>query len=141
MIIKILECKLLSVQEARKVSKSLRGAGASYCWWLCSPGDAPNLATDVDFYGAIGTYGLPITNCIGVRPALWLESPVTKSFKLAGHRWINVFDNVYLCENFIGFEIFDEKSNQYCGSRVQNFIIAWCKNHDISFYEKIELDE
>ena len=53
---------------------------------------------------------------------------------------INVFDNVYLSEYFIGYDIFDKKSNQYEGSHIQKFIISWFKSQNLKFNTEIELD-
>ena len=43
-------------------------------WWLRSPGDYPDYAARVTLGGQVDTYGSPVLNdCIGVRPALWLD--------------------------------------------------------------------
>ncbi len=139
MKIKILDCKLLSIDKANKVNKNIREHGR--WWWLQSPADYyPNRVAYVDHGGEICTVGIHVDCESGIRPVLHLESNAGKSFRLANLNWINVFDNVYLSEYFIGYDIFDKKSNQYEGSHIQKFIISWFKSQNLKFNTEIELD-
>ena len=138
---KILDCKLLSVEEVRKVDKEFRKA--EYYWWLRSAGKVEDKAAFV--YGEFGyedDTGIFVKLEFGVRPTLYLESAISKSFKLAGHNWINVFDNVYLCEDFIGKSVFNNSDdNNYEGSVVQKYVLSWCKSKGIEFDIEIEPEE
>lgn len=139
---KILNCKLLSKEEARKVDNKLRKA--EYNWSLHSAGPFKEEAAFVNGeYGYVYDYGYIIKFESGVRPALYLESNVGKSFKLAGHNWINVFDNVYLCEDLIGKSIFNNLSdgNDYEGSVIQKYVLSWCKSKNIEFNTEINFEE
>ena len=126
---KILECKLLSFEEADKVDKELRKTDRS--WWLRSPGASDDRAMFV--YGASGfvsDIGYFVSEKFGVRPGLYLESYEGKSFELAGHNWINVFDNVYLCEDFVGISAFNnspKESNDYEESDINKYLKNWAK--------------
>ena len=75
--------------------------------------------------------------------ALYLDFAISNSFRLAGHNWINVFDNVYLCEDFIGKSIFNhrDEGNKYEGSVVQKYVLSWFRSQGLEFDNEIELDE
>ena len=144
MKIKILDCKLLSFEEARKVDYPI--VRIDNCWWLRSPNIRYNSAAAyVTNDGAAcrdAGSGIVDRYNFSIRPALYLESQILKSFELAGHSWINVFNNVYLCEDCIGVGIFnDNKSNKYEGSYIQKFILSWFKNQGLEFNIEIELNE
>ena len=137
MKIKILDCKLLSIEEANKVDESIRRIDKY--WWLRSCGNDIHYAAYVGSDGRINTYGVHVSHPSYVRPALYLESNIGKSFKLASHDWINVFDNVYLCENFIEYKMFDAEYVQYESSYIQNYILSWFRSQGLEFNTNIEI--
>lgn len=142
-IMKILDCKLLSVEEANQVNTELRKAEDK--WWLCSPGHFDYKAACVfSADGYADEYGYYVDVPLCVRPALYMESAISESFNLAGHNWINVFDNVYLCEDFIGESAFNHNSsdgNNYEGSAVQKYILSWFRSRGLEFNTEIELEK
>lgn len=147
---KILDCKLLSVEEVNKVDDIIRKADGP--WWLRSSSDfypinKHHVACVIILAGSscdiIYKHGYSVDEILSVRPALYLESNAGKSFKLAGHNWINVFDNVYLCEDLIGKSIFNNLSdgNDYEGSVIQKYVLSWCKSKNIEFNTEIDFEE
>lgn len=140
---KILDCKLLSIEEARRVDTELKKAENG--WGLRSPGNYGGFVAFVAGEdGYVYSNGSSVSLEFGVRPALYLESAISKSFKLASHNWINVFDNVYLCEDFIGKSVFNNNysdGNNYEGSAVQKYVLSWFRSQGLEFNTEIEPDK
>ena len=58
-----------------KTNRVWVGDNGNSWWWLRSPGDSQDLASSVDNYGYVDTYGVDVLNFSnGVRPALWINN-------------------------------------------------------------------
>lgn len=66
---------LLSISEAESLFPDKESRSNGYWWWLRTPGFNPSLASYVDHFGRINTYGYGVHYHIrlGVRPALWID--------------------------------------------------------------------
>lgn len=100
-------------------------------WWLRSPSHSDDFAEGVDNDGSI-YYGDDVYDDDGcVRPALHLES----SNHQIGDRiikydfpWIVINKCLAIAEVPIGFEKFDDKSNDYETSYIRKWLKEWKKN-------------
>ncbi len=64
---------LLSIDEAERYFKEDTERVCGSWWWLRSPGYHQYLAANVDFAGGIDVGGRIVLDCIGVRPAFWIN--------------------------------------------------------------------
>ena len=76
-------CKYFSTDDERacmatpyaKTNRVYVGINGNSWWRLRSPGDSQDLASSVDNYGYVDTYGVDVLNFSnGVRPALWISN-------------------------------------------------------------------
>lgn len=42
-----------------------------------------------------------------------------------GTTWVKITDNIYIAENPIGFEKFDDESNDYESSYIRKWLLNW----------------
>ena len=110
---KILDIVILTKEQVDKLPVNMLNPRKSYeGWWTCSQGEIAYDAFVV--YCSDGTYK-NFHRCSTsakhteeyVRPALIVDHCNIKSFKLDSYEWINIFDNYYLCNGFIGTASFN----------------------------------
>lgn len=139
MTITILDFKLLSIEEALKLDKDTRMIKGN--WWLRTPGHLNYIETFVYSNGDINRIGKYIKSRFKVRPAFYLKDNVGRQFKLSNHYWINVFDNVYLCKDFISDQIFSHDSNNYKESNISNYLTYWFIHNNLELNTSITLED
>lgn len=118
------EATLLSVEEARKLQKSIRACGN--WWWLRSPGYFHDSAAIVCDDGDVGVHGDFVGNGdSAVRPAFRLNNINSKigGKVMIGKTQCTVIDNnLLLADCPVCKHRFDEKSNIWESSELKEFI-------------------
>ena len=132
---------LLSDQEYNKYRSAIPLIDCQ--WWLRTFSNDPNYATNVDNNGStIGcadSYGnLIYTNC-AVRPAIrynrgLITSPIGSRFTWNGVTWVIIDTEkaLAIAEMPIGFEKFDNESNNYATSHIRQWLLDWKSTHLIN---------
>ena len=133
--IEITGVTLLSIKEAKALPQHLK----SYkdWWWLRSPGNYQDCATNVYNDGSVDCGGYGVYNGDGcVRPALKLKSSnleIGDKFELGGVEFEVVSDRLAFCTGDIGRCAFRkdwkaEDANVYEASDVKRLVDDWFEN-------------
>ncbi len=146
--IEISEITLLSVNEAKALSREVRKTGS--WWWLRLPGMDPNDAAFVNNCGEVITIG----NCVislygGVRPALRFSNSESLnlvpgvSFEVGGERWTIIDDGLALCDRIIEKSVFRTDTNapdanDYEKSDVKTWLENWALEKGIYTTTQLE---
>ena len=120
------EIFLLSVEEYEKYKDEI--PKIKKWWWLRSPGINHFYLANVDRGGSVFCSGNNVLNNISVRPALHLEySDCQIGSRIIKYNfpWIVIDKNLAIAEVPIGFEKFDDKSNNYENSYIRKWLKEW----------------
>lgn len=101
-------------------------------WWLRSPGNPQGSATYVDYGGSVGSVGYSVsTDIVCVRPMIHLPTNIIASIGdkiyLYSFPWVVIDEHLAIAEVPIGFEKFDDGSNNYEESYIRKFLLDWLK--------------
>lgn len=115
---------------------------AEWWWWLRSPGGLRYTAKRVDFDGSLDTNFVYSVGG-GVRPVLIGNFKSSNlecgaKFKLAGHTWTVLNDEMALCDECVGRTCFrkDEQApdaNNYDTSDIKAWLYNWAEENMIYF--------
>lgn len=98
-------------------------------WWLRSPGSSHYDAASVDSVGSVNYYGDTVNDAlVCVRPVLRIalnNLQIGSMFVKYDFPWIKIDDNLAIAEVPIGFEKFDDKSNDYATSYIRKWLKMW----------------
>lgn len=128
---------LLSIEEYNKYKHVIPCINC--WWWLRSPHNDSNDVIGV-YNADITCRGVYIGNDYGaVRPAIryndhLITSPIGSRFTWNGVTWviIDAEKGIAIAEMPIGFEKFDDKSNNYATSYIRRWLLDWKSKHWIS---------
>lgn len=130
---------LLSVEEYEKYGNEI--PELRWWWWLRSTGCTHSHSAAVNAFGKVFYTGHYVYNDFGnVRPALNLKSyPMhynivstierngVEKITTCGATWVKIADDIYIAENPIGFDKFDDESNDYESSYIRKWLLNWFK--------------
>ncbi len=123
---------LLSLDEVKEVPKNLLYLDKP--WWLRSPGHFATKAAFVSSFESVDSLGLHMdASELGVRPALIIENfvNINDEFEIANHNWTAISNNTLLCNDIIGYTIFDDNCNEYKNSIIKQWLEEWAINNNI----------
>lgn len=130
---------LLSVDEYEKHKNKI--SNGSFCWWLRSPGEDSNQATNVYCSGNVNYDGRSV-DCDNepVRPAIKISAirsllyngstycgAKNGKFFALGATWEIIDEDLAIAEMPIMFSRFDDESNFYATSEVRKKLLDWYK--------------
>lgn len=139
--IEISEITLLSINEARELSREVRETDS--WWWLRSPGRHPSYikadpydAADVYYDGEVYTDAFNVNYNGGVRPALRISNfgssnlNIGDKFSAGGEEWTVISKDVALCDRIVGQTYFRKDvdaldANVYEQSDIKKWLENW----------------
>ena len=117
------EIFLLSIDEYKKYKDAIPGL---WRWWLRTPSGNQDFADIVLLDGSVCFELKHIEN--NVRPALRIARnnlQIGSRFVKYDFPWIKIDDYLAIAEVPIGFEKFDDKSNDYATSHIRVWLKEW----------------
>lgn len=122
---------LLSFGEYEKIKDKI--LNRSSWWWLRSSG-YDDWIVGVDPSKWVNSFGYNVTGQFAIRPALNIKNieclkykPIDGTDKIitCGVTWEKVTEDIFIAENPIGYEKFDDKSNNYETSYIRQWLLDW----------------
>lgn len=134
---------LLSLEKCEKLPLNIRNIGK--WWWLGTPGKGTAFIHSVCYDGGISSPGTAASaNYLFVRPVLTVRENLLEAHTLfetvsfLGEDWCVISEHEMLHSSEIGKNNFNDNeaettSNQYEGSRIQDYVNSWLKSKEVSY--------
>lgn len=121
---------LLSAEEYEEAQDYIQQLDSG--WWLRSSDFWSPGAKLVTCDGSINEYGVEVSyGSVSVRPALLILKPeslnlaIGDKIRFAGYIWTIIPGDMALCDEEIGFNRFDAKTNDFKKSEIKQYIENW----------------